>query len=334
MAGMIRLLGRPAREAVVLWIVMLVLLSPLGPAAQGGRRVWRLGLFHVGLDHVPPSLEPLREALKSLGYEEGGNLRLDWRNLPDEEAAREAARDFVRQRVDLIVAFEAQTVRAAKAATSDIPVVFLHVADPVIEGYARSLSRPGGNLTGLVTHLVSPGKQIELFKEMVPRLRRLLVLTDPDDPVAERTLADVKSAGARLKVHVIERQARNEADLERLFSGVKRGDVDGVYAASVDLQTKSSSLLLRLTSDRRLPLVSHRKEWVQQGALFSYAADLASVGRAAAVYVDKILKGASPADLPVERPSRVELVINLKTARALGLTIPSQVLMEADEVIR
>ncbi len=322
------------RKAGLILALALGLLAAPSTEGQQPAKVWRLGLFHVGLDHVPPSLDSLREGLKALGYEEGKNIRLDWRNLPDEEAARETAKEFVRQRVDLIVAFEGQTVRAARAATSEIPILFLHLSDPVADGYVQSLARPSGNLTGLVTHLVSPGKQIELFKEMVPRLHRFLVLIDPEDPAAQRVLADVKSASVKLKLQPVEREARNQADLERVFGAVKRGEMDGVFVVSPDLQTKFFSLILRLTSDRRLPLVGHRKEWVKQGALFSYAPDLASVGRAAAPYVDKILKGAKPADLPVEQPTRFELVVNLKTAKALGLTIPPSVLIRADQVIQ
>ena len=171
-------------------IVMLVsaglLASGLLPqelAAQG--KVWQIGLMHVGLDHVPPSLPTLREGLKALGYEEGKNIRLDWRNLPDEEAARETAKEFVRNRVDLIVAFEDQTVRAVKVATSEIPVVFLHVNDPVASGYVKSLPRPGGNLTGFVSFLDVTAKRMEMFKEIVPRLRRILVLIDPEDPITQ-----------------------------------------------------------------------------------------------------------------------------------------------------
>ncbi len=321
------------RKLVAVSILGLILVLPPDLSAQAQPKVWRIGLFHVGLDHVPPSLEPLREGLKALGYEQGRNLHLDWRNLPDEEAARETAKEFVRNRVDLIVAFENQTVRAAKAATSEIPVVFLHVDDPVADGFVKSMARPGGNLTGFVTYPVSPAKQLELFKEMVPNLRRVLVLTDPEDPVAPRLLAEVRNGAATMKLQLVEREATTQADLERVFAPVKRGNVDGVFVLS-RLQTKFSALLIRLASEKRLPLPSHRKEWVEQGALFSYATDLADIGRAAAPYVDRILKGAKPGDLPVVEPTRFELVINLKVAKALGLKIPEAVLNRADRVIQ
>ena len=323
------------RFLIVMLVSVGLLTSGLPPqelAAQG--KVWQIGLFHVGLDHIPPSLPTLREGLKALGYEEGKNIRLDWRNLPDEEAARETAKEFVRNRVDLIVAFEGQTVRAAKAATSEIPIVFLHVDDPVASGYVKSLSHPGGNLTGLVTYTVSPTKHLELFKELVPQLRRVLILTDPDDPATGRLMEDVWKAAATLKLQLVERDIRNQADAERVFAPVNRGTVDGVFIVSPTLRTKFPSLILRLTSKRRLPLASHRPGWVEQGALFSYSTDLATIGRDAAPYVDKILKGAKPADLPVQQPTRFELVINLKAAKTLGLMIPREMLLRADRVIQ
>lgn len=320
---------------VVVTLTLGILSTSFTAEAQQAGKVRRIGLFHVGLDHVPPSLEPLREGLKALGYEQGKNLHLDWRNLPDEEAARETAKEFVRNRVDLIVAFENQTARAAKAATSEIPVIFLHVDDPVANGFVKSLARPGGNLTGFVTYPVSLSKQVELFRELVPRLRRVLVLIDPEDPSMPRGLAEIRKAAAMLKLQLMEREAANQADIERVFTAVKRGDVDGVFVGSERLRAKFSSLVIRLASEKRFPIASHRKEWVEQGALFSYAADVASVGRAAAAqYVDKILKGAKPADLPVEELSKFEFVINLKVAKALGLTIPSAVLNRADKVIQ
>src|SRR5262245_13473972 len=208
-------------SALVLSAILLALSLPA--EAQQPTKVWRIGLSHVGLDHVPPPLEPLRQELKKLGYEEGKNIQLDWRNLPDEEAARATAQEFVRNRVDLIVAFESQTVRAAKAATSEIPVVFLLVVDPVAEGFIESFSRPGGNMTGFGGPGDVPGKQLELFSEVVPRLRRVLILLDPEDPVAMRRLTEVRLAAKSLKLLLVERQATSQADLERVFGSLKQG---------------------------------------------------------------------------------------------------------------
>jgi len=301
---------------------------------QQAGKIWRIGLSHVGLDHVPPSLDGLRQGLSALGYEEGKNIHFDWRNLPDEDAARTTAQAFVRDRVDLIVAFENQTTRAAKATTTEIPVVMLHVTAPVENGFIKSFAHPGGNITGFAGLGDNPAKELELFKELVPGLKRLLVLFDTGDPVSRRWLADVQQAAIKLKLELIERRTAQRAEVERVFSTIKPGDVDGVFVSSPELRTKFPSLILGLTADRHLPFLGHRREWVQQGALFSYNLDLRSVGKAAARYVDKILKGTKPADLPVEQSSQLHLIINLKTAKALGLTIPQSLLVRADEIIQ
>jgi putative tryptophan/tyrosine transport system substrate-binding protein len=151
-------------------------------------KMWHIGLFHVGLDHVPPSLPTLRQRLREMGYIEGENLRFDWRNLADEDQARATARQFVKEGVNLIVAFEDQTSRAAKAATTQIPIVFVHVYDPVAAGYVQSLAHPGANLTGVVSFLEVVGKRLEVLKQIVPSLHRALVLVDPEDPITPREL--------------------------------------------------------------------------------------------------------------------------------------------------
>ncbi len=301
-------------------------------AQQAGGRLYRIGVFHVG-DHVPPGLQTLRDGLNALGYEEGKNIQLDFRNLADEEAASRTASEFVQSRVELIVAFGNPTARAARAVTSETPIVMLHVTDPVAQGFVKTLARPGGNATGFVFFAVSPAKHVGLFKEMVSRLRRVLVLVDPRDPATPGQLAEIREAAGTLKLKLTEREATDQADLERVFGSIKHGDVDGVVSASINLQIKFTALLIRLATDKRLPLATYRKESVQEGALFSYAPDVAAVGRRAATFVDRILKGAKPADLPIEQPTKFELVINLKTARALGLTIPQSLLLRADQVI-
>ena len=316
--------------AIVLALAVFTASSPV--EAQPAGKMYRIGLFHVGLDHVPPSLDGLRDALKGLGYEEGKSVRLDFRNLADEAAANTTAREFVRERVDLIVAFENQTIRAAKAATSTIPVVFLHAADPVADGFVSSLARPGGNLTGFSGQGDLPAKHMEVFKELVPKLRRLLVLTDAD-PTTLHRVPEVRAAAATLKIELIERNVADGGDLERAFAGVKRDRIDGVFILSPKLATNFTSPILRLTAENRLPLDGAFRDWVKAGALFSYAPDYRAVGADSARYVDRILKGAKPADLPVQQVSRFELVVNKQTAKALGLTIPPSLLLRADQLI-
>jgi putative tryptophan/tyrosine transport system substrate-binding protein len=309
-------------------------LGPLVAEAQPAVTVPRIGLFHVGLDHDPPGLAPLRESLRRMGYEEGRNIRLDYRNQADEDAARATARAFVRERVDLMVAFENQAVRAAHTATSEIPVVFAHVSDPVAAGFVKSIARPGGNLTGVADFVGElQDKRVQILGEMV-RLRRLLILTDPTDPATQRLTADIERVAPQLKVQLVERRATTEADVTKIFASLKKGAVDGMVVISPKLITNFPALILRLSLERQIPLTSHRKALVEQGALFSYGPDFVAVGQDIAGYVDRILKGAKPADLPVQQVARLELVINLKTAKALGLTIPQSLLLRANEVIQ
>ena len=275
----------------------------------------------------------MRESLRSLGYEEGRNIHLDYRNQADEEAARSTAQIFVRERVDIMVAFENQAVRAAQAATSEIPVVFAHVSDPVRAGFVKSIARPGGNLTGVADFVGElQDKRVQILGEMV-RLRRLLILTDPTDPATPRLRADIERVAPQLKVQLVERHATSETDVTKVFSSLKKGTVDGMVVISPKLITNFPALILRLSLEHRIPLAWHRKALAEQGALFSYGPNFTAVGQDIAGYVDRILKGAKPADLPVQQVARLELVVNARTARTLGLTIPPSVLSRADQII-
>lgn len=313
--------------------ILTCLASLRAAEAQPPQQVYRIGLFHVGLDHVPPSLENLKKTLRALGYEEGKNLRLDWRNLPDEPAAHKAAADFVRDGVDLIVAFENHTVRAAKAATSSIPIVMVHVTDPVKDGFVRSLAHPGGNVTGFAGLPDYPAKQLEIFTEILPGLRRVLLLIDPKDPVTPRQLAEVRQAATTLRLERVERHATDEADVRRVFAGLRPRDVDGVFVVSPNLYLRFTSLIMTSALAKRLPVAWHQRHGAEEGALFSYGSDLAAVGVDAARYIDKILKGTHPGELPVQQFVRFELIVNLKTAKALRITIPPAVLLRVDQVI-
>jgi putative ABC transport system substrate-binding protein len=310
-----------------------LLAAPFVVEAQQTGKVIQVGMFHVG-DHIPPGLPMLRDHLRTMGYEEGRNLQMDFRNLADDEGAVRTAKEFVQARVDLIVAFGDPAARAAKAATSVIPIVMIHVTDPVAHGFVKSLARPGGNVTGFVFFAVSPTKQVELFKEMLPRLRVVLVMLDPYDPATPAQLTEIRKAASSMKLELMEREATDRVGLEQVFGSIRPGDIDGVVSASNSLHIKFTAQLISLAAAKRVPLASYRKEAVEEGALFSYAPDVAEVGRRAATYVDRILKGAGPGDLPVEQPTKFELVINLKTAKALGLTIPRSLLLRADEVIQ
>ncbi len=324
---------KPRASRLVLLSLVALLAAPPAIEAQQTERLYRIGLFHVGLDHIPPSLENLKKTLRALGYEEGKNLRLDWRNLPDEPAAHKTAADFVRDGVDLIVAFENHTVRAAKAATSSIPIVMMHVTDPVKDGFVRSLAHPGRNVTGLAGLPDYPAKQLQVFTEIVPGLRRVLLLVDPKDPVTPRQLAEIRQAATTLRLEQVERHATDEMEVRRVFTALQPRDVDGVFVVSPNLYLRFTSLITKSALAKRLPVAWHQRHGVEEGALFSYGADLAAVGVEAAHYIDKILKGIHPGNLPVQEFARFELVLNLKTAKALGLTVPPSLLLRADQVI-
>lgn len=324
----------PARvgAAVSITTVALSLLALPGTtgAADPKRRI---GVLHVG-DHVPPALPPLVDGLRALGYEAGRDIVLEVRNLADDSAAPSTAAEFVRTAMDVIVAFGDPAVRAARAATSEIPIVMVHATDPVAQGFARTLARPGGNMTGFVFFAVSPGKQVELFKEIVPRLRRLLVIVDARDPTSAAELVDVRRAAGVLKIALVERNAADEGELARIFSSLGPAEIDGVLAASNAVRIKLTSALIRLAAERGVPLAGYRREAVRQGALFSYAPDDTAVGRQAAAVVDRILRGARAGELPIEQPRTFQLVVNTRSAAALGIAVPAGVLLRADEVIQ
>lgn len=305
-----------------------------GSATQDVRRV---GLMHVGTDHIPPALEPLEVRLKELGWTEGKNIELIFRNLEPEEVEAQA-RVFVLDRVDVIVAFEDQSIDAARKATARrrIPVVFLHPSDPLADGLAKSLSRPGGNLTGVFGPRDVVAKQLEVYQRLVPGLRRVLTLVDPKDPRTKRTLKDYETAAAQLQrpLELVIREATTAADLKRVFTSLRPGEVDGAFLLSNNLRQNHSALTIKLAERARLPVQGSRKEWVEQGALFSYGIDLAPLGRAGARYVDSILRGTSPADLPVANFPKIEFAINLKTAGRLGIKVPPNMIVRADEVYR
>jgi putative ABC transport system substrate-binding protein len=302
--------------------------------AQKAPKVWHVALCHVGLDHEPPGLQTLHQALNQMGYVDGKNLSFDWRNQPDAAAAQATIKTWVAQNVDVIVGFEDQCVRAARAATSKIPIVFVQIYDPQTAGYIKSLAHPGGNITGPVANLKLIDKRLELLKEIDPRVQKVLALFDGQDPYASSELALARQAAARLGLTLVERDAGSEAALKRVFGDLKPGDVDAVIVASPDLQTNHPHLIIQLGEAARLPVVGHREAWVQWGALLSYSTDGDSAGPVAARYIDKIFKGANPADLPVEELSTTVFAVNLKRAHELGLTIPPSLQARVDRVIQ
>jgi len=313
----------------------------------------RVGLLHVGTDHVPPSLGTLVGRLAELGWLDGTQgeimasivergriqsprIELIWRNL-EKEAVEGQAATFVREHVDVIVAFEDSSIAAAQAATARpedrIPVVFLHPSDPVRSGLVESLSHPGGNLTGVFGARDPVVKQLELYQEIVPGLQKLLTLVDPTDAATPPLLAQARDAAEQLGIELDIREASDAADLERVFHSLVSGEVGGAFLLSPSLRLNHSKRTIELASQAGLPVQAHRKEWVEEGALFSLGVDVGPVGAAGARFVDAILTGTPPTDLPVEEVPRVEFAINLKRAGELGIRVPQEVIDGADVVI-
>ena len=315
----------------------------------------RVGLMHVGTDHIPPSLGTLVERLAELGWMDGTKdelvatltkdgrysgprIELIWRNLEPDQAPGQA-QEFVADRVDVIVAFEDYSIAAAQAATAamqaPIPVVFLHPSDPVRDGLVKTLANPGGNLTGVFGERDPINKQLEIYKEIMPGLRRLLTLVDPTDTVATPPLlTQAREAATQLGIELVIREASDAAGLERAFHSLSPGQVDGAFLLSPSLRLNFSKRTIELATEAKLPVQAHRKEWVEQGALFSLGVDVGPVGDAGARFVDSILRGTPPADLPVEEVPKIQFAINLARARELGINVPEDVITRADVVYR
>ena len=213
-------------------------------------------------------------------------------------------------------------------------MVFLHPSDPVRDGLVASLSHPGGNLTGVFGARDPIAKQLELYKEIMPGLRRLLALVDPTDPTTTTLLSVARDAAQQLGIQLDVQEASNTADLDRIFAALSPGQVDGAFIVSPRLRLYQSGHIIELATEAGLPVQAHRKEWVQQGALFSLGVDVGPVGTAAARYVDSILRGTPPSQLPVEEVPRVEFALSLKRAFELGIQVPQDVIARADVVYR
>lgn len=331
--------GALALGGALLIAAVLASCSGSDGGSSAAQDVKRVGLMHVGTDHIPPSWPSLKARLGELGWTDGRNIELMWRNLEPHAAAAQAS-VFVRQGVDVIVAFEDTSIGATQAATAGlpdpIPIVFLHPSDPVRDGLVETLSHPDSNLTGVYGARDEVDKQLEIYQLLVPGLRRMLTLVDPDDPRTERLLPDYQAAAAQLPrpLELDIREASSAEELRRIFRSLRPGEVDGAFLLSPSLRLNHSALTIRLAERARLPVQAHRKEWVEQGALFSYGIDLPLIGRAGARYVDSLLTGRSPADLPVEEISKIELAVNLETAARLGIKVPQEMIIRADEVYR
>ncbi len=312
---------------------------PLCTAAQQATRVYRIGL----LGGSPPTAhvasarlwEAFFQGMRELGYVEGQNIVVEGRWYGEQtEQIPSLAAELVRAKVDVIVAGAAPAPEGAARATSTIPIVMANHPDPVGSGLVASLANPGRNvtgLTGLAPELV--GKQLQLLKETVPGLSRVAVLRNPSVPSLTPLLRDAEVAARSLKLQLQILEARAPSDFANGFSAMTRDRASGVMVFGSSMFFAERSRIAELAAQSRLPAIYGPREYVVAGGLMAYGAEFRDNWRRAAGYVDKILKGAKPAGLPVEQPTKFELVINAKTARALGITIPQTVLLRADEVI-
>ena len=309
----------------------------IGPPAAEPQtvRVWRIGAL---MALYPPAAGPpqaLRQRLRDLGYVEGQNLVIEWRYAEGrDDHLPGLATEMVRLSVDLIVADATLAIQAAMRATSTIPIVMAGSADAVRGGLVSNLGRPGGNVTGNSTMLAETSvKRLQLLKEAVPKVSRVAVLWDPANPFHKAMLKEIEAAAPSLRLVPLAIAVKGRDDLGTAVSEISRNRADALFVSQM-MSPSVRRQLLDVAAKGGLPTMFLNREYVPAGGLMSYSPNSADLFRQTAVYVDKILKGAKPGDLPVEQPTKLELVINLKAAKALGLTISPSVLARADEVIR
>ena len=314
-----------------------LLAAPLVAGAQQAGRVHRIGYLTGGLSTDRPHLiEAFRQGLRELGWVEGQNIVIEYRyaegrfdRLPD------LAAELVRLKVDIIVAVATPASAAAKNATGTIPIVGISLGDPVGTGLIASLARPGGNITG-VSYSVGVetiGKGLELLNEIVPNVRWVAILSNPGNPLHAPAVRDLKVAARSLGEQLQLLDARGPTEFDGAFAAMAKERVGGLFVVADTMFNLHRARLVELAAKSRLPAAYGTRDAVESGGLMSYGPSLPDLFERGATYVDKILKGAKPADLPVEQPTKFELVINLKTAKALGLTIPPSLLARADEIV-
>jgi putative ABC transport system substrate-binding protein len=316
-----------------------ILAAPLAADAQPPGKVFRIG--YLGNEPLTnPGVLPIREAfiqgLRELGYVEGQNITIEWRFSEGRyERLPELAAELVRLKVDVIVAAASVPPFAAKQATQTIPIVITNHGDPVGSGLVASLARPGANITGLsLLSLELVGKQLELLKEIVPRVSRVAVLSNPTSHTHPLYLGEAKVAARSLLVQLQLLEARGPDQFESAFAAMRREHAGALLVLGDGMFFLHRTRIATLAAMQRLPAMFAVREHVEAGGLMAYGASLSDNFRRAGTLVVKILKGAKPADLPVEQPMRFELVINMKTAKALGITIPLTILIRADQVIQ
>jgi putative ABC transport system substrate-binding protein len=314
----------------------MLLALPFSARAQQPKKTPRIGFLGGDPSASAARIEAFRQGLRELGYVEGKNVVIEWRyaaGKPDRE--REFAAELVRLKVDVIVTAGSTSTRAAKEATSTIPIVMSQDPDPIGNGFVASLARPGGNITGLSN--LGPelsGKRLELLKEVVPKLARVAVFGTSSFAGNAQILREVELAAEALKVKLQYLDVLGPKDIETAFRGASKGRAQAVLVLAGGVFTTQRTQLAALAVKSRLPAIYYATDFVEDGGLMTYGANRSDLARRAATYVDKILKGRTPADLPVEQPIKFEFIVNLKAAKQIGLTIPPEVLARASRLIK
>ena len=327
------------RSLVVISLVLTLAAASLPVEAQQAKRIVRIGFLSPGSpSHARTSgmLEAFRRGMSELGHIEGRTFTIEPRWAEGQyDRLPSFAAELVRLKVDVIVAVAAPAIRAAKEATTTIPIVMAVVVDPVATGFVASVARPEGNITGLSTTAPAlMGKQLEMLREILPNVSRVGALWNPANPGNAPQLREVEAAARTLGMKVQPVEARNLSELDRAFAAMTRQQADAIIVLADVMLSEHRGRLAELAAKARLPAVYGLQEHVEAGGLMAYSASRAELFRRAATYVDKILKGTKPADLPIEQPTKFELIVNLRTARALGITIPAAILVRADQVIQ
>ena len=323
------------RAALAVALAVGLLALPLASEAQQATKVWRIGYLGYAYPTEARDLEAFRQRLRDLGYVEGKNLVIESRLAESSfERLPALAAELVSLKLDVIAAVGNTAIVALTRATQTIPIVMIIAGDPVGTGLVSSLAHPGGNVTGLSS--LGEGlsaKWLELLTQTVPGMTRVGVLMAPNAPAHATYLREIKTAGQRTGIAVLGLEARGRDDIERTFAALTKARAQGLIVLPNPVTLTHQTQIVELAAKNRLPAMYPWREFTESGGLMAYSPNRTEMYRRSATFVDKILKGAKPADLPVEQPTKFELVINLKTAKALGLTIPPSLLLRADQVI-
>jgi len=326
------------RKITAFTLCAMLLALCASAAAQQSTKIPRIGFLSASsLSANAARTEAFRQGLRELGYVEGKNIVIDWRSAEEKlDRLPALAADLVRLKVDIIVTGGSSPTRAAKEATTTIPIVMAQDGHPVGNGFVASLARPGGNITGLSA--LAPelnGKRLELLREMVPRLSRVAVFGTSTQPGNAQSLKEVELAAKAFGVKLQYLDVLSSKEITMAFRAATKGRADAVLMLLPGrVATSQRPQVVELAVKHMLPAIYNTAEWAEAGGLITYGTSITDLDRRAATYVDKILKGAKPADLPVEQPTKLELIINLKAAKQIGLTIPPNVLVRADKVIK